>query len=64
MGTQRLRPARLGTAGLVGAAVGTRARTQIGAEANIEDDDSAGLAWAERRGFALHAHRFESVLNP
>ena len=32
--------------------------------ANIADDDPASLAWAERRGFTLHAHRFESALDP
>lgn len=38
-------------------------RTGTALSANIEDDDPAGLAWAERRGFALHAHRFESTLD-
>ncbi|AZI43418.1 GNAT family N-acetyltransferase [Deinococcus psychrotolerans] len=32
--------------------------------ANIADDDPPSLAWAEKRGFVFHAHRFESKLDP
>ncbi|WP_420596278.1 GNAT family N-acetyltransferase [Deinococcus sp.] len=35
-----------------------------GITANVPDDESASLAWAEKRGFTRHAHRFESALNP
>lgn len=34
-----------------------------GLDAEVRDADSASRAWAERRGFALYAHRFESVLD-
>ena len=30
---------------------------------NVRDDDPPGRAWAERRGFTLHAHRFASRLD-
>ncbi|WP_293915012.1 GNAT family N-acetyltransferase [Deinococcus sp.] len=35
-----------------------------GLSAHIHDSDLASLAWAQRRGFTVHAQRFESVLNP
>ncbi|GGR14618.1 GNAT family N-acetyltransferase [Deinococcus ruber] len=34
-----------------------------GLAANVLDTDPASRAWAERRGFALHAHRFASELD-
>lgn len=45
---QTLRSAAQGSAGLV---------------ADLSDDDSASLAWAERRGFGKHTHRFASELD-
>ena len=35
-----------------------------GLSAHIHDSGAASLAWAQRRGFLVHAHRFESALNP
>jgi GNAT superfamily N-acetyltransferase len=35
-----------------------------GLSAHISDHDPASLGWAQRRGFLVHAHRFESALNP
>ena len=35
-----------------------------GITAHVRDDDLLSLTWAEKRGFTVHAHRFESALNP
>ena len=35
-----------------------------GITAHVRDDDLLSLDWARKRGFTVHAHRFESALNP
>ncbi len=38
-------------------------RATAGLDAEVRDTDLDSRAWAERRGFSLYAHRFESVLD-